>query len=64
MAAPDEVYRAVTRLFAVVIIGFGLAMLVVTLANGGGPLSTGVLLGVVFLALGGGRLYLSSRGGS
>jgi hypothetical protein len=62
VAAPDEVYRAVTRLFAVVILGFGLAILVVTVANGGGPFSTGVLLGVVFTALGGGRLYLSLRG--
>lgn len=62
MAAPDEVYRAVTRLFAVVILGFGLAILVVTIANGGGLFSTGVLLGVVFTALGGARLYLSLRG--
>lgn len=63
MAPADEVYRAVTRLFAVVIVGFGLAILIVTLANGGGPLSTGVLLGVVFCALGAGRLYLALRGG-
>jgi multisubunit Na+/H+ antiporter MnhB subunit len=63
MAAPDEVYRAVTRLFAVVILGFGLAILVVTVVNGGGPFSTGVLLGVVFCALGAGRLYLALRGG-
>jgi len=63
MAAPDEVYRAVTRLFAVVILGFGLAILVVTLANGGGPLSLGFLLGLVFVGLGAGRLYLSLRAG-
>jgi multisubunit Na+/H+ antiporter MnhB subunit len=62
VAAPDEVYRAVTRLFAVIILGFGLAILVVTLVNGGGPLSTGFLLGVVFVALGSGRLYLAVRG--
>lgn len=61
MAAPDEVYRAVTRLFAVVVLGFGAAILVVTLVNGGGPLSTGVLLGLVFIGLGLGRLYLARR---
>jgi hypothetical protein len=61
MPAPDEVYRGVTRLFAVVILGFGAAILVVTIANGGGPLSTGFLLGLVFLGLGAGRLYLSLR---
>ena len=63
MAAPDEVYRAVTRIFAVVILGFGLAILVVTLANGGGPLSLGFLLGLVFTGLGIGRLYLATRSG-
>jgi pilus assembly protein TadC len=61
MAAPDQLYRGVTRLFSLVIIGFGLAMLIVTLVNGGGPLSIGVLLGVLFTALGAGRLYLSLR---
>ncbi len=59
--APDEVYRGVTRIFALVILGFGLAILIVTLARGGGPTSYGVLLGVLFAALGGGRLYLSLR---
>jgi hypothetical protein len=61
MPAPDEVYRGVTRLFAVVILGFGLAILVVTLANGGGPLSSGFLLGLLFCGLGAGRLYLATR---
>ena len=48
MAAPDQVYRAVSRLFAVIILGFGVTILVVTLVNGGGPLSLGFLLGLVF----------------
>ena len=60
---PDEVYRGVTRAFAVVIIGFGLAIIVVTIANGGTATSGGILLGVVFTALGLGRLYLSLRRG-
>ena len=49
----------VSRLFSAIILGFGLAILVVTLANGGGLLSVGVLLGVAFTGLGAGRLYLS-----
>jgi multisubunit Na+/H+ antiporter MnhB subunit len=61
MAAPDEVYRGVTRLFALIILGFGVAMLIVTLASGGGPLSTGFLLGILFCCLGAGRLYLAVR---
>jgi len=60
--APDEVYRGVTRLFAVVILGFGVAIIVVTLVEGGGPLSTGMVIGVLFSALGAGRLYLALRG--
>ncbi len=59
--APDEVYRGVTRLFALIILGFGLAIVVVTLVNGGGPLSSGVLIGIIFSLLGAGRLYLSLR---
>jgi hypothetical protein len=59
--APDEVYRGVTRLFAVVILGFGITIVIVTLANGGGVASFGFLIGVVFTALGAGRLYLSLR---
>ncbi len=63
MAAPggDEVYRGVTRLFAVIILGFGITIVVVTLANGGGPTSFGFLIGLIFSGLGAGRLYLSTR---
>jgi hypothetical protein len=63
MAAPDQLYRAVTRLFAVVILGFGLAILVVTLINGGGVGSVGLWLGLLFVALGVARLYLAMRAG-
>jgi hypothetical protein len=63
MAAPggDEVYRGVARVFAVIILGFGITIVVVTLANGGGPTSFGFLIGLIFTALGAGRLYLSTR---
>ena len=55
-------YQLATRAFAVVIIGFGIAIVAITLAQGGGPLATGFLLGLLFTALGVGRLYLSLRG--
>jgi hypothetical protein len=58
----DEGYRLATRLFSVTIIGFGLAILVVTVARGGGPTAVGILFGLVFVAMGAGRLYLSLRG--
>jgi hypothetical protein len=40
----------------------GIALIVVAIANGGGPISYGVIVGLLFLAAGGGRLYLSTRG--
>jgi hypothetical protein len=58
---PGEGYQLAVRIFSVIIIGFGLAILVVTLARGGGPLAVGVLFGLAFVALGSGRLYLSLR---
>ena len=57
----SEGYQLATRAFSVVIIGFGIAIVVVTLANGGGPLSFGVVIGLAFLAMGCGRLYLALR---
>jgi hypothetical protein len=60
--SPDEGYQLAVRTFSVVIIGFGVAMLVLTLARGGGPLAVGVLFGLLFIALGAGRLYLARRG--
>jgi hypothetical protein len=37
----------------------GMALLVSTLVRGGGPAAVGVLLGVLFVAAGGARLYLA-----
>jgi hypothetical protein len=51
-------YRNATALFGLVAIGLGIALLVETARKGGG---LGYLLGVLFLALGAGRLYLLSR---
>jgi hypothetical protein len=61
MAAPDQLYRAVTRLFSVIIIGFGVAILVVTFASGGGPADAGFWLGLLFTAIGVARLYIALR---
>lgn len=61
-ASVDEGYQLAVRVFSVAIIGSGLAILVLTLARGGGPLSTGIVFGLVFTAVGCGRLYLSLKG--
>ena len=49
-------FRGATALFAVTFLGIGIALIVVTAANGGG--AVGYVLGVLFAALGVGRLYL------
>jgi hypothetical protein len=59
MTTPERIYQGSIRAFSLVFIVLGLGILVATLANGGGPLSTGVLLGVLFVAVGIGRLWIS-----
>ena len=49
-------YRNSIAVFGVVFVGIGVALVVVTAVNGGGAL--GYVLGVLFVALGIGRLYL------
>jgi hypothetical protein len=49
-------YRGATALFALAFLGIGVALIVVTAVRGGGV--AGYLIGVLFAALGVGRLYL------
>ncbi len=57
----ERVYRGAVRAFSLAFVAIGLLVLVLTLANGGGPVSLGFLLGIAFLAVGVGRLWLGSR---
>jgi hypothetical protein len=61
MASPERIYQSSVRAFSLVFLLLGLAILVATLAAGGGPLSLGVILGIAFLAVGAGRLWIASR---
>jgi hypothetical protein len=61
MALPERIYRGSVRAFSLVFVVLGLVLLVSTLANGGGPLSIGVLLGLAFLVVGAGRLWIAAR---
>ena len=51
-----NLYRGATAVFALTFLGIGVALVIVTAANGGG--AAGYILGVLFAALGVGRLYL------
>jgi hypothetical protein len=53
------VHGAATLVLSLLIALVGVAMLVSTLARGGGPLASGVILGVLFAALGAGRFYVA-----
>jgi hypothetical protein len=56
-------YQRSVRALSIAFLALGLALLATTLAAGGGPASVGVLLGVAFLAVGAGRLWLGTRVG-
>jgi hypothetical protein len=60
-SAGERVYRGAVRLFSLGFVAVGLAVLVVTLAHGGGPADVGVLMGLAFVAVGAGRLWLATR---
>ena len=55
-------YRTATLVLAVITVGLGIALVAATLAQGSGGL--GILLGLLFVAAGAGRLYVArARGG-
>jgi hypothetical protein len=61
MSSPERIYRGSVRALSTVMLGLGAAIIVITLVGGGGPLSLGILLGIAFVAVGAGRLWLASR---
>lgn len=61
MPERQGIQRAVTLGLSAAMAVLGVAIVVVTLANGGGPLTLGFLLGVLFVAAGAGRFYVTWR---
>ncbi len=59
----ERVYHGAIRAFSIVFIAVGAVLLIATLAAGGGPASVGFLMGIIFLAVGVGRLWIGSRMG-
>lgn len=60
----QRAYLASSRLLSGALLVVGLAMVAGALARGGGALALGVVLGVLFAALGAGRLWLSRGAGA
>lgn len=50
-----------TQVLSAALVLIGIALIVRTLARGGGALAVGVLVGVLFVAAGAGRLWLERR---
>ena len=58
MPEPRQLHRAATRVLSGAMLLLGVALVVTALAMGGGPLSRGVIVGVLFFGVGAGRLWL------
>jgi len=61
VADPRGVHRGATRALSVVMLVIGVAILARTIAAGGGPTAVGLLVGVLFVAAGAGRLWIEAR---
>ncbi len=57
-----NVHKNVTQVLSTVMLLLGVAMLISTISRGGGPLSLGVILGVLFIAAGTGRVWIARKG--
>jgi hypothetical protein len=55
----ERAYLASTRVLSAMLLVLGVALVVVALAGGGGPLALGVVLGTMLALVGAGRLYLA-----
>ncbi|MGI8728708.1 MAG: hypothetical protein ACR2LK_01690 [Solirubrobacteraceae bacterium] len=58
---PHDIHRAVTLGLSAAMALLGVVIVAVTLSNGGGLLTLGFLLGVLFAAAGAGRFYVTWR---
>jgi hypothetical protein len=61
MQRSRDLHTTLTMLLSAIMVGLGVAMVVIALAGGGGPLAKGVILGVLFVAVGAGRLWVARR---
>jgi len=55
-------YATSTRVLSAIMMLLGITLIILALANGGGPLALGVVLGTMLALIGAGRLWLA-RGG-
>ena len=61
MPSPEQIYSGTVRALSVAFIAIGIALIAITLGEGGGPVSIGLLMGLGFIAVGAARLWLGSK---
>lgn len=54
-------HRGATLVLSGLMIAIGIGIVARTLAGGGGPVAVGLVLGLLFCAVGAGRLYVEGR---
>lgn len=59
---PRTAHRSATVVLSTLMLLLGIAIVVRTLAGGGGVLSIGLVLGLLFVLAGAGRLYVARKG--
>jgi hypothetical protein len=57
----QRAYRQSTRVLGTLTCLLGIALVVSTLARGGGPLALGVIVGIGIAVFGAGRVYMASE---
>jgi multisubunit Na+/H+ antiporter MnhB subunit len=62
MRAPRDLHRHATRVLSGAMMLLGVAIIVRTLLAGGGALAVGLILGVLFVLAGAGRLWVAGAG--
>ena len=62
MSKQQQFRRSYTKVMSAILIVLGVVLVIRTLSAGGGASAAGVLLGVLFVFAGAGRLYLQYRG--
>ena len=61
MPPPRRAHRVATRVLSLAMVAIGLVLVALTLSRGGGLFAVGVVVGMLFVAAGGARLYLQAR---
>lgn len=59
-----DAYATSQRVLGALVCAVGIAMVVATLARGGGPLALGLIVGVLFAAVGAARVWLARPHGA